>query len=262
MAILNIIFIGDVVGTPGKNAVRDNLPSLIKSMDVDLVLANGENAASGLGLNLSSAQDLLDYGVDLISLGNHTWSKSEIFKFIEEEKNIIRPANVSQSWPGHGFTSINTSKGKLSFINLIGRVGMPPANCPFERAIEILEKLDKLGDGHMIIVDFHAEATSEKIALARYLDGKVSLVCGTHTHVQTNDEKKLPKGTGYITDVGMTGPRDSVIGMEIKSSIRRFVDKLPQSYKIADGRPIFNAIFAKIDERSGRTLHIEKINIE
>ncbi len=256
---MNILFIGDIVGAPGRTAVKKKLPGTVSKYSIDLVVANGENTSSGLGLIKQNAEELFDYGIDVITMGNHTWSKKEIFDFIDHEDRIIRPGNVSTNWPGRASTTFDVGGIKTSVINLIGRVGMQPADCPFEAADRMIDDLKAKSKPDIIILDFHAEATSEKSALAHFLDGRISFFAGTHTHVQTADECILPGGTGYITDAGMTGPYESVIGMDINTSVRRFTGKLPVPYRVADGPFVFSAVFAQIDERSGRTVRIERI---
>lgn len=256
---MNVLFIGDVVGSPGRKVVQENIEKLRRKYDIDLAIANGENAAAGLGITSNTARDLFDYGVDIITMGNHTWSKREIFNFIDDEQRIVRPANVSDNWPGSGYAVVDVFDSKVIVINLLGRVGMHPANCPFDEGDKLVERLKEKYKTNIVIIDFHAEATSEKQAFGRYFDGRVSLVAGTHTHVQTADECILPKGTGYITDAGMTGPISSVIGMDIKSSVKRFTDKLPVPYRVADGPAVFSGLWATIDNDSGLTTHIERI---
>ena len=258
---MNILFIGDIVGAPGRKAVKKHLRPLVNDHMIDLVIANGENAAAGLGITENTARELFDYGVDIITMGNHTWSKSEIFDFIDDETRIIRPDNVSDNWPGKGYAVFKHNGVNVIIIDLMGRVGMGPANCPFDHADKMIKELKREYDTNCVIIDFHAEATSEKYALARYLDGRVSLICGTHTHVQTADECIFPQGTGFITDVGMTGPVNSVIGMDIKSSVRRFTSKLPVHYRVADGDSIFCAVIASIDSEKGISTSIERIRL-
>jgi len=259
---LNILFIGDIVGSSGRAIIKEHLGRLKKEYEIDLCIANSENSAAGLGITGSIAKELYSYGIDVITLGNHTWSKRELLEYIETDSNMVRPANVSSNWPGKGYTVRKTSKGNVIIINLLGRVGMDPANCPFECAENMLSELKSKNQTRMSIIDFHAEATSEKQAFSRYFDGQVSLVLGTHTHVQTADECIYERGTGYITDVGMTGPVDSVIGMEIGSSIRRFVDKIPVPYTVAKGDSMLSFIVAKIDERTGQTIKIQRMCIK
>ncbi len=256
---MKVLFIGDIVGSSGRKAVREVLPKIRKEYGIGLCAANAENAAAGLGLTPAVAHELFDAGLDVLTMGNHTWSKSEFIPFIESEPRIARPANGALGWPGKGYAAVTAGTGKAVLVNLLGRVGMAPSNCPFECAESLIPDLKRRFGTRILIVDFHAEATSEKQAFARYFDGRVSLVIGTHTHVQTADERIFEKGTGYITDVGMTGPVNSVIGMEINSSIRRFVEKLPVPYRVADGPAVFSAVVAEIDESTGRTLSLERI---
>ncbi len=260
--MLNILFIGDIVGNSGRTVIKENLLSLKKELDIHLVIANAENAAGGLGITGTIAKDLHSSGIDVLTLGNHTWSKSEALTYIETDEYLIRPANMSNYWPGKGYCVVKTPVGNVIVINLLGRVGMTPANCPFEIADEMILDLKARFDTKMTVIDFHAEATSEKQAFARYFDGRVSLVAGTHTHVQTADETIFERGTGYITDVGMTGPVESIIGMNIEGSIKRFVQKLPVPYLVANGPGILSAIFAKIDEKTGKTMEIRRFKGE
>jgi len=259
---LNLLFIGDIVGSSGRKLVKEKLYEIQNAHNIDITIANAENVAGGLGITSSLASYLFNSGIDVITLGNHTWSKSEMIKSIEYEDYVIRPANVSSNWPGRGFCIKKTDKGNVLVINLLGRVGMGMlANCPFERADEMLADIKSRHDIKVTVIDFHAEATAEKQAFARYLDGRVSFVAGTHTHVQTADETIFERGTGYITDVGMTGPVDSIIGMNTESSIKRFVEKLPVHYLVADGFSKISAVVAEIDENTGKTINIKRINV-
>lgn len=258
---MNLLFIGDIVGSSGRNVIKDHLSRLRNEYCIDLCIANGENSAGGLGITGSIAKDLYTSGVDIITLGNHTWSKSEIFHYIDSDPNMVRPANGASTWPGRGYAVKNTPVGNVIVINLLGRVGMDPMNCPFEKADQMLDELKKKYQTRMTVIDFHAEATSEKIAFSRYLDGRASLVVGTHTHVQTADECIWERGTGYITDIGMTGPYDSVIGMEIENSVKRFVEKIPVPYQVAKGPSMLSCLFAKIDEKTGQTKEIQRMCI-
>jgi len=254
---LKILFIGDVVGNPGRKAVKAVLPEMIKNMSVDCCIANCENAAGGSGITYAVAQELFDIGIDVITLGNHKWSKREIINFIGNEARIIRPANYPQELPGRGSTVINLEKGAIGILNVMGRVFMENIDCPFrtaDREIQYLSNFTKV-----IIVDMHAEATSEKYALAWYLDGRVSCVLGTHTHVQTADERILPQGTGYITDVGMTGPYNGILGVDKDIIIKRFLTSVPMKFEIAKGCVQFNAVMADIDEKKGYTNKITRI---
>lgn len=258
---LNILFIGDIVGSSGRLVIKDNLSRIRSEYNIDVCIANGENSAAGLGINGAIAKELYSYGVDLITLGNHTWSKSEIMNHIDSDDKMARPANGPLTWPGKGFCVKATPFGNVVVINLLGRVGMEPANCPFECATKLLGELKSKYNTKISVIDIHAEATSEKQAFARYFDGQVSLVVGTHTHVQTADETIFERGTGYITDVGMTGPFDSVIGMDANSSIKRFVEKLPVPYSVAKGPSMLSFIVASIDEKTGQTKKIQRMCI-
>ncbi len=257
---LNILFIGDIVGRPGRRTVRNILSKLIFKHNINFVIANGENAAGGAGLTKKVAEELFDIGIDCLTLGNHTWDNKEIFKFINNEERIVRPANYPLETPGNGFAVLEKGNIKLGIMNLLGRVFMNPLNCPFKAAEQILEELKDIVD--IIIVDFHAEATSEKMAMGWFLDGKVTAVLGTHTHIQTADDRILPGGTGYITDVGMTGPYNSILGVQPELVIKKFITQLPVSFKVASGESIFNGVLLKIDEKSKKVNEIKRINIQ
>lgn len=259
---MNILFIGDIVGSSGRQIIKEQLTRLKTEFEIDICIANAENSASGLGITGSIAKELYSNGVDIITLGNHTWSKSEIFNHIDSDDHMVRPANGAPTWPGKGYAVFNTPKGKVIVMNFLGRVGMDPANCPFERAAIMLPELKAQYKTKVTIIDLHAEATSEKQAFARYFDGQVSLIVGTHTHVQTADERIFERGTGFITDVGMTGPIDSIIGMDTNGSIRRFVEKVPVPYMVAKGPSMMSFILAEIDELTGRTHHIRRMCIQ
>jgi len=259
---LNVLFIGDIVGQPGRKILRDKLGDLRRQYNIDVCIANAENAAAGFGLTNPIARDLFDFGVDIITMGNHTFSRADLFRFIESEKRIVRPANVSANWPGFDYAVFDGGdKGRLLVFNLLGRVGMDPCDSPYVAADRLLEAHKSVLDTHMVLVDFHAEATSEKVAMGYYLDGRVSLVIGTHTHVQTADEKILEQGTGHITDAGMTGAAYSVLGMDVEVSLRRLVDQLPAAYVPADGPAMINGVFAALDPNTGRCLTIERVQL-
>lgn len=257
---MNILFVGDVVGKPGRNAVAAIVPKLRRERALDLVIANGENSAHGAGLTASTVNELLKSGVDLITSGDHTWDQKEIYEVIEQEQRLIRPLNFSPSAPGRGSTVISVDgKTNVGVINLIGRVFMPANDCPFRAAEAEVTRLRR--KTNVIIVDIHAEATSEKIAMARFLDGKVSAVLGTHTHVTTADEQIFPKGTAYISDVGMCGPHESVLGRDIEAVLRRFLTQMPQKMEVATGDVALNAVIVDVDENSGRARNIERIRV-
>lgn len=257
---LYILFIGDIVGNPGRKILKERLPALLGEHPVDLVIANGENTAGGLGINAVIAKELFAMGIDVLTLGNHAWSKREVFNFIESEPRLIRPANVSPMWPGAGIWHSGQTPGVL-VVNLLGQVYMDPADSPFHFLDERLDAWKKESGCRIVVVDFHAEATAEKAALARYMDGRVTLIAGTHTHVQTADEMILERGTAFITDVGMTGPVDGIIGMETASSLRRFVERLPSPFEVAPGRAMINAVRIEADPATGRALSIERIRL-
>ncbi|TFG50764.1 MAG: TIGR00282 family metallophosphoesterase [Candidatus Brocadiia bacterium] len=238
---MNILCIGDVVGRPGRRILADKLASLVKDLDIDCVIANAENAAGGSGITPQIYDKLLKYGVNLITLGDHAFRKREIIETLESNDNIVRPANLSPYAAGKGSAVYKASKGPVIGVAcLIGRIFMKPADCPFNAADKIIPQLKQKCD--IIVVDMHAEATSEKIAMAYYLDGRVSCVFGTHTHVMTADEKILPKGTAYITDVGMTGPHDSILGRKAESVIKSFRTQLPVPFEIATGDVRISAV--------------------
>jgi len=257
--MLRIFMIGDIVGKPGRRAVRESLKAYRQNYRFDFIIANGENAAGGVGLTREIADELYNTGVDFITMGNHTWDKKEIFSFIDHEPNIIRPANYPPGTPGRGSTVVRLGKSgpKLGIINLSGRVFLPPLDCPFRAADELVKQLSQ--ETPLIFVDFHAEATSEKIALGFYLDGRVSAVVGTHTHVQTSDERILPGGTAYITDVGMTGPRDSVLGMQTDIVVKKFLTQLPVRFEVAEGTAQLNGVILELDEITGKAVKIERV---
>jgi metallophosphoesterase (TIGR00282 family) len=251
-----ILAIGDIVGKPGRQAVQAFVPDLRQEYGIDLVVANGENAAGGFGLTIGTEQELLDYGVDVITSGNHIWAQKEIIAYLDEDVPILRPLNYPPGVPGRGYLLKN---GAL-VVNLMGRTFMNSYDCPFRAMDALLEELSP--KTKVIIVDFHAEATSEKVAMGRYLDGRVSAVLGTHTHVGTIDTRILPGGTAYVTDIGMTGPDDSVIGDDAEAVIKRFLTMLPHRLSVGKGKPVFNAIMVGVDEKSGRATSIERISRE
>ena len=257
---LKILCIGDIVGRPGRRILAEKLTPLVKKLDVDCVIANAENAAGGSGLTPQIYNKLLRYGVNLITLGDHTYRKREIIQTLETADDIVRPANLSDYAAGKGSAIYKTAKGPtVAALSLIGRIFMKPADCPYNAADKILQRLQQ--DADVIIVDFHAEATSEKIAMGYYLDGRVSCVFGTHTHVVTADEKILPKGTAYITDTGMTGPHDSVLGRGVESVLKSFRTRMPFPYEIATGDVKMNAVLVTVDSNSKKAERIERIAV-
>jgi metallophosphoesterase (TIGR00282 family) len=256
---MNILVIGDIVGAPGRRAVLEHLPVLRAQHRLDLVIANVENIADGAGVTPESAEALLAAGVDLLTSGNHIWDKSEAFDYIARQPRLLRPHNYPEGTPGRGWTVVEAANGcRVGVLNLLGNVYMHPhLDCPFRCADRVLGA--KPSDLHVVLVDFHAEATSEKTALGWYLDGRVSAIVGTHTHIPTADERVLPRGTAYITDIGMCGCYDSVIGMDIQKSLRRFVHKLPARFDVAEGPGTLCAVLLDVDETSGRCRSIERL---
>ncbi len=244
--------IGDVIGKPGRRAVARMLPALRSELALDLVIANGENSAGGRGLTLSTAAELFDAGVDVLTSGNHIWDQKEIIPYLDGEMPIVRPLNYPPGLPGKGFLVWNDTL----IINLMGRVFISNFDCPFRAFDSVLAQVDPLPA--RIIVDFHAEATSEKIAFGWYADGRASAVLGTHTHVPTADTRVLPKGTAYVSDVGMVGPMNSVIGMQIDTVMERFLHQTPTQMDVAGGPVIFNAVFMEIDDNTGRAREIRR----
>ncbi len=257
---MKILFIGDIVGRPGREAIKKLLPKIVKKKGIEFVIANGENAAGGSGITPSISDELLSYGIDVITSGDHIWKKREIVDYIQNSKNLLRPLNYPKEVPGLGSTIIESESGvKIAVINLMGRVFMSPLECPFRTSQEEIEKLKKRTS--VIIADIHAEATSEKIALGWYLDGKVTALIGTHTHVQTADEKILPKGTAYITDCGMTGPFDGVIGRKKEQILTRFITEMPARFEMAEGDVRLNGVVIDVDEKTGEANSIERIEV-
>ena len=257
---MKILAIGDLVGDIGLNKLKETLPNLIEAEDIDFIIANVENVASGMGITQKDFQILDHMKIDVMTMGNHTWGKKDIFSFIDNPK-LLRPANYSKGIPGHGY-NIYECKGKnIAVISLIGRTAMNVlSENPFIVVDEILGEIKNKTD--MVFVDFHAEATAEKIAMKYYLDGRVTGIFGTHTHVQTADEEVTKRGTGYITDLGMTGPKYSVIGMDTDASIKRFVTTLPERYKLANGKAFLNGCVFEVNDENCRTKDIYRISID
>ena len=256
---MKVLAVGDLIGNAGIQKLKKEIGKIRETENIDFVIVNGENSAEGMGITQKNFEDILSCNVNCITMGNHTWGKKDIFKFIDHPK-LLRPANYPKGVVGKGYGIYECKGKKIAVINLIGRVDINVlSENPFIIAKEIINKIQKEVD--MIFVDFHAEATAEKIAMGNFLDDKVTAVFGTHTHVQTADEKILPNGTGYITDIGMTGPKNSVIGMDIKVSIKRFETTLPERYKIAEGESMLNAVIFDIDDESNKVKSIKRINI-
>ncbi|MGB9840747.1 TIGR00282 family metallophosphoesterase [Thermovenabulum sp.] len=257
---MKILFIGDIVGRPGRNILKENLKNIIEEYTVDFVIANGENAAGGNGITKKVADELFEIGINFLTMGNHVWDNKDIFTFIDNEERIIRPLNYPPGTPGKGSKIIEIKNDlKIGIINISGRTYMQNLDCPFRTCIEEIEKITSITN--IIIVDFHAEATSEKQAMGWYLDGKVSAVIGTHTHVQTADERILPRGTAYITDVGMTGAYNSILGVEVEGVIKKFITQLPARFDVAKGIAQLNSVLIEIEENTGRATSINRVNL-
>jgi 2',3'-cyclic-nucleotide 2'-phosphodiesterase len=248
---MRVLFVGDIVGSPGRQIVRDRLADLVENQHIDLVIANGENSAAGFGITPRIAEELLQGGVEVLTGGNHSWDRREIFDFIPHEPRLLRPGNFAEGNPGSGLY-VGTAKNgvKFAILNLQGRVFLAPIDDPFRKVDSELAKLPP--DVAFVLVDIHAETTSEKIAFGWYLDGRVSAVVGTHTHVPTADERLLPEGTAYITDVGMTGPHEGIIGMERGAIIKKFIDGLPTRFEVATGDVQMNAVVIETDDSGPR----------
>jgi metallophosphoesterase (TIGR00282 family) len=256
---VRILFIGDIVGSPGRKIIHERLADILAQREIDLCIANGENAASGFGITPRIAEDLLSQGIEVITGGNHMWDRKEIIEFLPHEPRLLRPANFPNGSPGGGLYIGRAKNGTgYAVVNLQGRTFMAALDDPFRTAARELAKIPP--DVKVIVVDMHAEATSEKQAMGWHLDGKVSAVIGTHTHVATADFRVLPGGTAYITDVGMTGPHDSVIGMEKRGVLQRFLDAMPARFVVAEGDVQMNTVLLDVDESTGRARSIDRLN--
>ena len=256
---MKILVVGDIIGNAGVKELKKQLIKIKNEKQIDFVIVNGENSAEGMGITEKNFKDIVEAGADVVTMGNHTWGKKDIFKFIDDPK-IIRPANYPEGVVGKGYNIYECKGKKIAVINIMGRVDINIlTENPFIMAKDMVEEIKEQVD--IIIIDFHAEATAEKIAMARYLDGKITAIFGTHTHVQTADEQILPNGTGYITDIGMTGPKNSVIGMDAQASIKRFETTLPEKYKLAEGECILNAVIFNIDDTTSKVTDIKRIYI-
>ena len=255
---MRILFVGDIVGSPGRRIVHERLADILTQQHVDLTIANGENAAAGFGITPRIAQDLLSTGIAVLTGGNHIWDRKDILDFFPHEPRLLRPANFPNASPGSGlYTGATPSGTPFAVLNLQGRTFMTPLDCPFRAAERELARIPS--NVKVVVVDMHAEATSEKLAMGWFLDGKVSAVIGTHTHVATADARVLAGGTAYITDVGMTGPHDSVIGMDKAGIIKRFLDGLPARFEVAEGDVQMNTVLLEVDESTGRAGSIERL---
>jgi metallophosphoesterase (TIGR00282 family) len=252
--------IGDIVAKPGRKVIEMNLPSLIEKHDLDFVVANAENVAHGFGVTPETADELLRIGIDVLTSGNHIWDKKEIIEYMKGDSRLLRPANYSKYVPGKGHTFGLSRKGiKIGVINLQGRVFMGPSEDPFAIGQELVNQMRR--ETPIILVDMHGEASSEKQAMGWFLDGKVSAVCGTHTHVPTADQRILPAGTAYVTDIGMTGPYDSIIGVDKEQIIQKFLDQMPTRFEPAKENPILQSMLIQIDEQTGMAQTIQRITV-
>jgi 2',3'-cyclic-nucleotide 2'-phosphodiesterase len=257
---VKVLFIGDIFGEPGRRAVARAVPKLVGQRQIDIVIGNGENAAAGFGITPELAEELFDLGLAVITTGNHAWDKKEILDYFPREPRLLRPANYPSGVPGNGSVVVESAGGEqLGVLQLMGRAYMPTLDCPFQVAKKELAALKKRTAA--VIVDMHAEATSEKMAMGHYLDGEVVAVVGTHTHVQTADDQILPKGTAYVTDIGMTGPLHSVIGVKKELAIEKFLTGMPRRFEVASGPSVFCAVLLELDARLGKALSIERIRI-
>lgn len=254
---MNLLFIGDIFARAGRRAVRDCLDDLVREHDIDFVIANAENAAGGFGLTKDIARELFDYGCDVLTGGNHTWDKREIRGLLEDDERVLRPHNYPAENPGSGIAVREVDGVTIAVLNLQGRVFMPPTDCPFKAADRLIDSISEEAD--IIVVDLHAEATSEKYAMAWYLDGRVAALVGTHTHVQTADEQVFPQGMAYISDLGMTGPHESIIGVKVEQSLGRFLNSRPCRFEAASKDVRFHGVVVSVDPRSGRARGIHRI---
>jgi metallophosphoesterase (TIGR00282 family) len=254
---MRVMFIGDVVGSPGRQMIQEYVHKLQKKHRVHFTIINGENAAGGKGITEKIYRGFIEQGAQVVTLGNHTWDNREIFEFIDGAKHMVRPANFAAETPGQGYVIKNVNGIEICVINLQGRIFLPPLDCPFRKAEEIIQEVKKRTS--IIFVDFHAEATSEKQALGWFLDGQVSAVVGTHTHVQTADNRILPGGTAFITDVGMTGPYDGILGIEREPVIKKFLTNLPVRFEVTNGRTQLSGVVVDIDDKTGKARSIDRI---
>ena len=257
---MKVLFIGDIFGEPGRRAVARNVPRLVAQRQIDIVIGNGENAAGGFGITPELAEELFDLGLAVITTGNHAWDKKEILDYFPREPRLLRPANYPSGVPGYGSVVVESASGEqVGVLQLMGRAYMPTLDCPFQVVKKELAMLKKRTVA--VIVDMHAEATSEKMAMGHHLDGEVVAVVGTHTHVQTADDQILPKGTAYLTDIGMTGPLHSVIGVKKELAIEKFLTGMPRRFEVASGPSVFCAVLLELDARLGKALSIERIRL-
>ncbi len=258
---MKVLFIGDIVGKAGRRALREGLPRLSEQFEIDFIIANGENAAGGFGITRTVGEEILSLNVDVLTSGNHIWDKKEAVEYIARENRLLRPANYPENTPGYGSIVVTLPSGeKIAVLNISGRVFMTYVDCPFKVVKREIRKLKE--ESRIIIVDFHAEATSEKSAFGWYIDGEVSAVIGTHTHVQTADETILPRGTAFLTDVGMTGPINSIIGIKREQIVEKFLTYMPVRFETAKGISMLSAVLIDIDSESGHATGIERLQVK
>jgi len=258
--LLRILFVADIFAQPGRRAASEQIPRCVQQQDVHLVIANAENAAGGFGMTENIVSKLHSYGVDVITSGNHVWDRKEFIPYLQRTDRVLRPLNYPVEAPGCGSTLVTARTGtRVGVISLQGRTSLPPTDCPFHAAEAEIERLRR--HTPVVFIDFHAEATAEKMALAWYLDGRVTAIIGTHTHVQTADERILPRGTAYLTDAGMTGAVDSVIGVKAELAIQRFITQVPVRFQPADGDALFCGVLLEVDPDSGRARSIERLRV-
>jgi 2',3'-cyclic-nucleotide 2'-phosphodiesterase len=256
---MQVLMVGDVYGEPGRSALAKLLPRLRQEHRIDLTVVNVENAAGGFGITPALGKWFLDLGVDVMTSGNHIWDKKEIVEYIGKENLLLRPANFPAGTPGTGHITVKSGPHRVGVVNLMGRIFMSPIDCPFRKADEIVEELSR--DTRIILVDMHAEATSESLAMGWYLDGRVTAVVGTHRHVQTADERVLPGGTAYITDLGLTGPTDGVIGVDRAQIIQRFLTQMPIKFETAKGPAALSGVVITVDPEAGRASGIQRLRL-
>ena len=256
---MNVLMVGDVFGEPGRRALQTLLPRIKREYEIDVTVVNVENAAAGFGVMPKMCREFLDQGVDVMTSGNHIWDKKEIVEYIAKENLLLCPANFPPGTPGSGFVTVKTGPHRVAVLNLMGRVFMQPNDCPFQKADEVVPQLRK--DTPVILVDMHCEATSESQAMGWHLDGRVSAVVGTHRHVQTADERVLPQGTAYITDIGMTGPIDSVIGVDKDLILQKFISQMPVRFEPAKGPAAVHGVVITVDPESGRAARIQRLRV-
>jgi metallophosphoesterase (TIGR00282 family) len=255
---MKILIVGDIVGSPGRRIFKTGVKRLRATHGLHAVIANAENAAAGSGLTDALAVELFEAGADVLTLGDHVWDQKGIDVCLARDRRLVRPANLPEECPGYGWTTVQTALGPLTVISLLGRVFLPPVDCPFRCVDALLKRIPR---GGPVVVDFHAEATSEKIAMGWHLDGRVSAVVGSHTHVQTSDERLLPGGTAYLTDLGMCGPRDSVIGREIGPVLRKFTTGMPSRFEVAKGPAVLEGVLLEVDRTTGKAGAITRVRL-